>query len=187
VLASSTPRNLPVVAEASKVGLQFYRVPGEMARAWVVHQARVAPGADAALEMLADPSFDPATTVVLEAGEVQAGLGGGRPDVGGESLAIGASANTVTLTATLAEPGWVVLADTHYPGWVAHVDGALAPLLHANYAFRAVAVEAGTHTVEFAYRPRSFAVGAWLSVVCLLVWLAAAVVSRWRAPVPADA
>jgi uncharacterized membrane protein YfhO len=98
--------------------------------------------------------------------------------VGAVPLALSASANKVTVKVTLAQAGWLVLADTHYPGWVARVDGVSVPVLHANYAFRAVAVEAGTRTVEFVYRPRSFAVGVWLSLGSLLVWLSAAALSR---------
>jgi uncharacterized membrane protein YfhO len=63
-----------------------------------------------------------------------------------------------------------VLADTHYPGWFATVDGQSEPLLRANYAFRAVRVPAGPHTIVFDYRPRSLAVGARLTGLGLLVW-----------------
>ena len=62
----------------------------------------------------------------------------------------------------------LVLTDTHYPGWVATVDGAPAEILRANYAFRAVFVPAGRHEVEFTYRPASVRWGASISAVALL-------------------
>jgi uncharacterized membrane protein YfhO len=71
--------------------------------------------------------------------------------------------NTVTIRAALAGEGWLVLADTYYPGWAAWVDGERATVLRANGAFRAVKLEAGEHTVQFEYRPRSFVAGAVIS------------------------
>jgi uncharacterized membrane protein YfhO len=67
----------------------------------------------------------------------------------------------------------------YYPGWVAFVDGRPAALLHADYAFRAVAVEAGKHAVEFRYQPRSFQIGLWVSGVSGLFWIGAAL-WLWR-------
>jgi hypothetical protein len=180
VLAGSTPRGLPVLAEAPEVGVRFYQLPGPATRAWVVHQARVAESAPAALAMLGDASFDPSTAVILEEPVDVAALGG-RPDAGLEPLQLSSTFNTVRVTGTLVEPGWVVLADTYYPGWAAYVDGRPATILPANYAFRAVAVAAGTHTIEFFYQPRSFLVGATSSVLCLLVLIAAAVLA-WPRP-----
>jgi hypothetical protein len=178
-LASSAPRNLPIVTEAADVGLHFYQVPGPVQRAWVVHQARAAAGPVQSLALLADPEFYPATTAVLEVDAAQAALGG-RPDAGPEPLRTEATFNTVTVSGTLLEPGWVVLADTYYPGWVATVDGEPAEIIPANHAFRAVAVRAGTHTVRFEYRPRSFAVGAVVTLLSLVVWVAGAVMARRR-------
>jgi len=65
----------------------------------------------------------------------------------------------------LDAPGVLVLADTWYPGWRATVDGADAPILRANHAFRGVALGKGAHEVRFIFRPASFMFGAWLSVL----------------------
>ncbi len=64
-------------------------------------------------------------------------------------------------------PGWLFVADVWYPGWLAWVDGAPAPVLKADYLFRAVAVPAGMHTVTLAYRPTWFYVGMAASLLGL--------------------
>ncbi len=68
--------------------------------------------------------------------------------------------------------GTVVLAANGYPGWEAMVDGRSAPVLAAEVALRAVALEAGGHEVEFRYRPKLLYVGLGLTVVGLAAALA---------------
>lgn len=68
--------------------------------------------------------------------------------------------------------GFVVLADTFRPGWVAEVDGIARPILRAQWAMRAVAVPAGEHRVTFSYRPRVLGSGAIASVASLMVVVA---------------
>jgi hypothetical protein len=64
--------------------------------------------------------------------------------------------------------GWLVLSDVWYPGWQAWVDGEIATLERADYLFRAVEVPAGSHQVEFIYRPYSFYIGAVISLITIL-------------------
>ena len=51
---------------------------------------------------------------------------------------------TIILKANLAAPGFVLVADTFYPGWTATVDGMPTPIHPANLLFRGVAVSAGS-------------------------------------------
>ena len=75
--------------------------------------------------------------------------------------------------------GFVVLADTFRPGWVALVDGEPSPVLRAQWSMRAVAVPAGEHTVQFRYRPRSLATGALISALGFAALVALIVAGRW--------
>jgi uncharacterized membrane protein YfhO len=90
------------------------------------------------------------------------------------------SPNVVTVPVSLERPGWVVLADTYYPGWFAYVDGEPATLLRADYAFRAVGVGAGDHVVTFQYRPRSFYWGLWASGIGWSLWMGGALYAARR-------
>jgi uncharacterized membrane protein YfhO len=69
-------------------------------------------------------------------------------------------------------PAWLVVSDTWYPGWEARLDGDPVSIWRGDYLFRAVPVPAGTHIVEFVYRPVSFLTGVLLAgaAIVLLVW-----------------
>lgn len=62
------------------------------------------------------------------------------------------------------QAGWLVMADTWYPGWEAQVDGKAAPVLNADYLLRGVYLARGAHQVEFAYHPFWYRIGSILSV-----------------------
>ncbi len=84
------------------------------------------------------------------------------------------SAERVVAGVSSDTAGILVLTDLAYPGWKATLDGRPAELLTADGLFRAVAVPAGDHEVEFRYRPLSFFAGAAISVgaaVALLAWI----------------
>jgi uncharacterized membrane protein YfhO len=91
------------------------------------------------------------------------------------------SPQRVIVRATLAEPGWIVLRDRHAPGWRARVTGSdtsnaarQVPIARADHLFRAVALPAGDHTVEFTYWPIRFLAGAAISSIAWLIVIAAA-------------
>jgi len=64
-------------------------------------------------------------------------------------------------------PGYLVLSDSHYPGWEATLDGAPVPVWRANAVMRAGRGPAGAHLVRFDYRPLIFPLGALLSALAL--------------------
>jgi len=142
-------------------------------RAFVVHQAEVSGDDEEAIARLRDPSFDPARTVILGRGEPLAGTGGGLAEI------IHYGPARVVVNVTSDAPGYLVLADTIYPGWVATVDGEPSPIQRANLMFRAVQLEPGSHRVEFSYRPVSVRLGAGISALGLLVWVGGLVWSLW--------
>ena len=172
VVVSSVPLDLEPIAQGSAT--TFYRVPGEPRRVRVVYTARIVADAEAARAALAHANFDPASEVLLEADDP-----GVTPASPCSRVSLTPSPNVVTITASLEQPGWVVLSDAYYPGWCVFVDGQPAKLLHADYAFRAVPAEAGNHTLEFRYAPRSFYVGLWVSIASWLI-LSVAALWLWR-------
>jgi hypothetical protein len=150
-------------------------------RAFVVHRAAVVDSQAEALARYASPSFPYRSRVVLERsdGSPAARLGSGAPTV---ASAEHQGLNGSTWRVTSKTPGYLVVLDSWAPGWSATVNGHSARVLHANYAFRAIEVPAGSSTVRLVYRPVGFVVGMWLAGLTLvgLVVAAAVVVIRRR-------
>jgi hypothetical protein len=76
--------------------------------------------------------------------------------------------NEVKLMLTADQDGMLYFNESYYPGWVAKVDGMKVPVIRANYAFMAVPVRQGHHSVQFEFAPTSFRVGGLLSALAVI-------------------
>lgn len=74
----------------------------------------------------------------------------------------------MVLEVNAPNPGWLVIADTWYPGWQVSIDGTRKELYQADGLFRAVAVEEGNHIIEIKYRPLGFYFSGLFSILVLL-------------------
>lgn len=63
------------------------------------------------------------------------------------------SDTNVSMRASVPQASYLVLADLHYPGWHAFVDGVEVPILRADGVYRSVALAPGEHRISIAYRP----------------------------------
>jgi hypothetical protein len=167
LIASPSKLALEPVTNSEAAGVTFYRAAAAPQRVWLPSAAKTVAGPAEALAALADPNFDPAKTLILEAGDETSVA---------PLAAFVPSAAAMVLPVNLPQAGWLLLADTDYPGWVAAVDGQPAAIRHGDYAFRAVAVPAGAHTVVFDYQPDSLRLGWRLTalggvlLLVLAVW-----------------
>jgi hypothetical protein len=83
----------------------------------------------------------------------------------------------LTIETDAPADGFLLLADTYYPGWRAEVDGTPAPIYRANVYVRAVPLPKGRHEVRFTYDPPGVRLGVRTTLVAgslLLLWMAAA-------------
>ncbi len=165
--------DLPLIYDG---GPRIYLDEQALPAAYVVHRARLIADAEARLAALLDPAFDPRAEVILSRSPLPVPTGAGEGDRQEPSL-LRDGPNRVIIQVKMAQAGYLVLTDTCYPGWQATVDGEPAEILPANHAFRAVALEAGEHTVVFEYAPLSFRVGAWISGIAAL-FLGMALIGR---------
>jgi len=82
------------------------------------------------------------------------------------------SPEQVVIRVTSDTPGLLVVRNAFDRNWHATVDGRPAPLLVADYLMQGVAIPAGSHTVELAYRDPKVGVGVLVSVVAWLILFA---------------
>ena len=78
-----------------------------------------------------------------------------------------------TLNVTATAPGWLVLTESHYPGFLWRVDGVEVPYYRTNYIFQGIPIEPGNVEVLVAYRPM------WLIAALAISWLFLAAVFGW--------
>jgi hypothetical protein len=182
---------LPFMQRAG--GAYIYRVP-DAQRVRFVRGATVVASERGAAARLLDPRFDPSREIVLEDTT-------DRPDPPADSSDVTAGAQPATAVITretgselivdadAPRNGYLLLADTYYPGWTAEVDGQPTTLYRADVSIRGIRLPKGRHQVRFAYDPPRFFAGLWISlsaVATLLLCAAAALVmdrraSRYRA------
>ena len=156
--------------------VDVYRNETALPRAFVVHRAIVAADHEDAWTRIQQADFDPATAVVLE---------GGRPldlqqDVQAGVEVVRYEPNALEIEVDSESEGYLFLSDPFYPGWQAEVDGEPATILRANYAFRAVAVPAGSHRVTMAFRPGSWYAGLGITAFTVAILLLLGVWAVWR-------
>jgi len=172
----------PLVPLAAPAGaLRLYENPSALPRARWVPRAEVVADPPALLQRLAAGRDDPRAVLLLEEPPASGFLG--TPAASGAAATATFTRNDpehLVLRVAAPTAGFLLLADQHFPGWTATVNGAPAPILRANYVFRAVEVPAGESVVTFEYRPASLRLGAAISGVTVAGLVAAGVWSRRR-------
>jgi hypothetical protein len=161
----------------SEVKLRLYRLENTLERAYFVSGVRRAKSSAEALSNLLDPAFPIRDAVILEDPRV-ADRAGQHPAA--EVKLINYGSESVFCETISEVPGYLVLLDSYYPGWVCSVDGREVSILRANYCFRAVEVPAGRHNVEFRYRPRGFYSGLAITLLSLAMATIVLGLSAWK-------
>jgi hypothetical protein len=173
------------LAASDDRGLTVYENRQALARARFVPTAEVVPDPHGLLERLANGDDDLTQVALLDAPPPSGFLGEHGSTAEASAEIVVDEPERVVVRVQTSRRGFLHLADQYFTGWRANVDGAPAPILRANYLFRAVEVPAGTSTVEFRYAPTSLRVGALISLATVLTLLAAVVIERRRNPVDA--
>ncbi|MCB9446306.1 MAG: oligosaccharide flippase family protein [Ardenticatenaceae bacterium] len=141
--------------------------------------------------------YDPRQFVVAETGDwrLETNL---QPPVSGlqSPVSIDEYKNIqVVASAKVAEPSWLILNDSYFPGWKAWVrpyngteaDEQEVEITRVNGNFRGVLLEPGHWTVRFRYSPASFQLGALASAMGGVILLFALGIWGWRRVVKTDA
>lgn len=147
-------------------------------RAFVVGAAKILP-ADEILAGMQKDSFDP-KEIVLFSTELPNQTN--KPSFR-EAKITKYSPNEIIVKVSLDAPGYLVLADNYYPGWVAYDNCVRKPVLRANYAQRAVHLEQGKHIIKFRRKPNSLIIGRNITLATIgftLLYLISVGLLKWK-------
>ena len=142
--------------------LPIYEPIPDPMRAWIVPSVEWVASPAEATRRATSSATELSMTAFLE--------GSPRPEQGGAGIVTALrdeGPNKVELAVDAPEGGWLVLADTWFPGWVVELDGQATESFPANGVMRSVWIPAGQHTVVFRYRPTTVPVGLGLTVLGL--------------------
>lgn len=171
------PSTIVASAPEGYVTANLHRLDTPLPRAWMAYYVMASPDEAQQLGWLADPSFDPRTTVTL-AQEPNLDLPAELPQ--GARVAVEEyRPERITLHVETPADGILVLSEWDYPGWQATVDGQPAEILRVDAGLRGLALKAGRHEVIFIYRPLTFSIGIAISAVVLGL-LAAGIALGWQ-------
>ncbi|MFN0106004.1 MAG: YfhO family protein [Bryobacteraceae bacterium] len=146
-------------------GLNVYRNPSALPRAWIVHIATQVPSYAVIRSRLDSPEFQPRKEALLLTSPPALESCSAAEEA---KVAHSENPNRVRIDVKLACRGMVILSDTYFPGWHAAVDGRSAAILQPFGALRGIVVEKGDHRIELVYRPASAVTGASLTVIGVL-------------------
>ena len=174
----------------SKNGIKIFENTEAAPRAYIIHGVRGSKNAEASLTLVSSDELKPRDEAIIEYTPDFTGSGVESQPASASSTTYEAvdkfesiNSNALHLECNCkTAPSWLVLTDIHYPGWNAYVDGQKTHIYKANYAFRAIKLEQGKHSVDFKYEPISFTIGAAVFTIFLL--LAAAILwspaKKWK-------
>ena len=154
---------------------EVYENARALPRAWLAPEAR-ALDEEATLKVIrtgrlpGGAAWEPQRTALVESDPGAASAPAARE---GSAEVLRHEPNRVDVRTKADGASVLVLAENHYPGWRAYLDGRPVGVLRVNYNQRGVRVPAGEHEVLFVYRPKSVIVGAAVSLLAalgLLLW-----------------
>jgi hypothetical protein len=146
--------------------VQIFENRAVLPRAFLVGQVMPVVDREAALAMMRQGGIEPRAVAVVEAPPA-AEVAALRP-APGEAVIRRYTAGEVVIDVRTAEPAFLVLTDSYFPGWEATVDGRSTAIYATDLAFRGIFVPGGARQVVFVYRPASFSLGVQIALAGLV-------------------
>ena len=102
-----------------------------------------------------------------------------QPDPFTKAMVVKEKQTSIELVTSSVTPSFLVLSDVNYPGWKATIDGQPVHIFQTNYLLRGIVVPAGGHTVRFEFHPKSFYLGAGISILSAIFLIGLGILS-WK-------
>ena len=160
--------------------MYFYKNRSPLPRAYLVNRFIRAGNLDEAGAIIADPRFKPLEAAVLTE-DPEPGMSVDQSaDLSGQKVSMTSyKPDSAELDVSAPADSFMVASEIWYPGWKAYVDGSPTRLYRVDYALRGFAMPKGSHKVRMVFSPRTFSIGAIISMATL-AFLAAAMVFSYR-------
>ena len=158
-----------VLVHSTDPALRIYRNDHALPRARFVGRLEVVPAPRELLERMANGGDDLADVAFVEETPPSGFTGFAANGRGGRARFAIDDPERLVIEVDAPARGFLLLADSFYPGWGAKVNGRATPVLRANYMFRAVEVPRGRSMVELRFFPTHLLLGAVLSGVAAIV------------------
>lgn len=165
----TTENNQPIYKTTSKQNLPSYNVYSlkPTYSVYFTDSYLSASTLDEALNLLSSGKFNPPQNVILEKDfKLTQDNENHRP----ASISLIKTTNIdSTYDVKTDREGFLVLAQSFYPGWQVFVDGEVKEILPANLNFTAVFLTKGNHRVSFIYKPVSLRISLIFSLAGLVI------------------
>jgi hypothetical protein len=155
-------QDLGEIPNRSNLRLNLYRNTAAIGEVRFVADWRFAESDTEVFQTLVDPDFDPRNVVLLST-KID-----GLPELRKTNDIKGSPAKLEKLhsnswsslwKSSIDYDGFLVFSEPYYPGWHVEIDGIAVSMWQANYAFSAVFLQAGEHTIRRYYQPNSLVAG----------------------------
>ncbi len=166
---SGSIRDKRLVFQSATHPITIYQNMNALPKAWFVDSLVVVTPADSIISLMNEADFDPARYAY--ATEDIPGIR--KP--GYNTIKLDKyDLHEISLTARTDSTALMVLSEIYYPaGWKAYINGDETPIHNVNYVLRGIVVPAGKHEVIFRFDPPSYKVSIRLSLIGLMITLAA--------------
>jgi hypothetical protein len=174
--------NNPRFRRFEEAGLTVYENNHVMPPVYIFHDIAVFDTDEDALNHISQPSFPYRLTGTITGDfDTQALAPKTRP----EPITISRfEPEGIDVEVELSSPGVLVFSEVYYPGWKVSVDdGPFEDMLCVDTVFRGVELDSGLHRISMRYRPGSVYLGAFLSLVGILLyggWICMAILRSRR-------
>ncbi|MCP4423333.1 MAG: YfhO family protein [Chloroflexi bacterium] len=152
-------------------GVWIYENPNVAPRAFMVHHVERRPE-DEVITTLHAPDFNWYHSAVMTESlpdEQQKSLSDAPIRTASNVAITNYQSQQVDIIVETPAAGLLVLSDSFYPGWEAMVDGEETAVYQVDHALRGVFVPAGTHEIQFRFRPKTVQTAVVIASISLLV------------------
>ncbi len=155
-------------------GIKVMKINDFVPRYYAVGRARIIQNQQQMLQQIQNGRFDPKQEVLLD----QDTSIKNSNSFQGSVRIVSKSPDVINMQTDFSSDGYLVIAENNFPGWRAEVDGKNATILKANYAFQALALTQGKHSIKMEFRPAYYTVSLIITITSFLIMISVLIIQR---------